>query len=124
MVLEVFNKGKNPIFVEGQGALLHPSYSGVTLSLLHGADPQAVVLVHDPQRKYRMGLGVKLPIPDWRDEKELIEKLSRAKVVALCVWGEESKALVKDSDIPVFDLTNQNEAERLLELLINYLEEK
>ncbi|ADC70279.1 protein of unknown function DUF1611 [Methanocaldococcus sp. FS406-22] len=124
MVLKVFNKGKNPIFVEGQGALLHPSYSGVTLSLLHGADPQAVILVHDPQRKYRAGFDTELPMPDWRDERELIEKLSRAKVVALCVWGKENKALIKDSDIPVFDLTNQNEAEKLLELLINYLEEK
>jgi len=40
------------------------------------------------------------------------------------VWGKENKALIKDSDIPVFDLTNQEEAEKLLELLINYLEEK
>ncbi|EHP83570.1 DUF1611 domain-containing protein [Methanotorris formicicus] len=124
MVLDVFNKGKNPIFVEGQGALLHPSYSGVTLSLLHGADPQAVVLVHDPQRKQRMGLSVELPIPDWREERDLIEKLSRAKVIALCVWGEENKTLIKDSDIPVFDLTNQDDAENLLELLMDYLEGK
>jgi len=123
MVLEVYNKGKNPIFVEGQGALLHPSYSGVTLSLLHGADPQAVVLVHDPQRKFRAGMGVEMPIPDWREERDLIEKLSRAKVVSLCTWGKENKEILeKDSDIPVFDLTNQEDAEKLLELLMDYLE--
>ncbi len=125
MVLDVYNRGKNPIFVEGQGALLHPSYSGVTLSLLHGSDPQAVILVHDPQRKYRMGLGMKIPIPDWREERDLIEKLSRAKVVSLCTWGEENKEImIKDSDIPVFDLTNSDDAEKLLDLLMDYLRDK
>lgn len=34
------------VFVEGQGSLLHPGYSGVTLALIHGSSPDGMILVH------------------------------------------------------------------------------
>jgi uncharacterized NAD-dependent epimerase/dehydratase family protein len=49
------------VFVEGQGSLLHPGYSGVTLALIHGSAPDAMVLVHPPSRRSIDGYG--LPIP-------------------------------------------------------------
>lgn len=48
--------------IEGQGSLFHPSYSGVTLALVHGGQPDALVICHEPTRSHMRGLpGYKVP---------------------------------------------------------------
>ena len=49
--------------VEGQGSLFHAAYAGVTLGLLHGAQPDAIVLCHDPTRPH-MRCTPTVPMPD------------------------------------------------------------
>ena len=48
--------------IEGQGSLFHVSYSGVTMALIHGGQPDALVLAHEPTRAHMRGLpGYALP---------------------------------------------------------------
>ncbi len=42
--------------IEGQGSLFHVSYSGVTMALVHGGQPDALILCHEPTRTHMRGL--------------------------------------------------------------------
>jgi uncharacterized NAD-dependent epimerase/dehydratase family protein len=42
--------------IEGQGSLMHVSYSGVTMALVHGGQPDALIICHEPTREHMRGL--------------------------------------------------------------------
>lgn len=42
--------------IEGQGSLFHVSFSGVTMALIHGGQPDALILAHEPTRQHMRGL--------------------------------------------------------------------
>lgn len=52
--------------IEGQGSLFHPAYAGVSLGLLHGSQPDAIVLCHDATRT-AIDACRQIPIPDIQD---------------------------------------------------------
>ncbi|KMO12387.1 N-acetyltransferase DgcN [Methylobacterium indicum] len=61
--------------IEGQGSLFHPSFAGVSLGLLHGAQADAFVVCHEPTRTTMR--GVKHPLPSIREVIDLTVRLGR-----------------------------------------------
>jgi len=62
--------------VEGQGSLYHPAYAGVTLGLVHGSQPDAMVLCHEPGRDHIWGYP-DYPTPSLKTAIEDYERAAR-----------------------------------------------
>src|SRR5207245_9703714 len=68
------------VIVEGQGSLTHPGFSGVTLGLLHGAGPDAMVLCHAAFRQTMKGYEREgLPVRDLRDLVRIYEDAAEGR---------------------------------------------
>ncbi|MGR3485739.1 MAG: N-acetyltransferase DgcN [Paracoccaceae bacterium] len=72
--------------VEGQGSLFHVSYSGVTMALIHGAQPDALILAHEPTRTHMRGLP-HYDIPSLEELRDTALPLARRANPACVVAG-------------------------------------
>lgn len=86
LVVEGATRG-DLLWVEGQGAILHPIYSGVTVGLIHGSAPHMYVLCHEVGRTITEGDPTASPLPSLAELVDLHERMSLklrpAKVVAI-----------------------------------------
>ena len=102
--------------IEGQGSLFHVSYSGVTMALIHGGQPDALVVCHEPTRDHMRGLPG-YTLPSLEAVRDMATELARvanpdAKVVGYAIntqhMGEdEARAYVEkveaDLGLPATD---------------------
>ncbi len=97
LVLEGVARGGEVLFVEGQGSLLHPAYSGVTLGLLHGSAPHVYVLCHMAGQPF-VDDDDRFPMPSLESLVELHERVSLlarpARVAAIAI----NTRLLNDDD--------------------------
>lgn len=75
------------VVVEGQGALLHPSFSAVTLGLMHGVLPDMMILCHAPTRKTMRHADVPIPPLDEviRLHEAILRPLHPSKIVGIAL---------------------------------------
>ena len=132
LVVEGAERGGELLWVEGQGALLHPIYSGVALGLYHGSVPHLLVLCHEAGRTEIEGAGGgPHRIPPLSDLVELHERTALparpAKVVAVALntrsmTEEEARAAVAaaeaETGLPADDPVRFG-AERLTEAVLS-----
>ncbi len=87
LVLYAAHEGADLIVVEGQGAINHPAYAPVTLALMTGAAPDALILVCDPQRTHIEGYDT--PVLNYRTlirlHEELLAPIKPAQVVGIAL---------------------------------------
>lgn len=99
------------VFVEGQAALSHRAYSGVTLSILHGAWPDAVVLADDPDRERRTHFEDRFGVGSPESEIDLVESLADTTVAGISTWGDPAELAY---DRPAANVYDEGGPERLL----------
>jgi uncharacterized NAD-dependent epimerase/dehydratase family protein len=115
--------------IEGQGSLFHPAYAAVSLGLLHGSQPDVIVVCHEPGRTRVAGLE-EFTLPDIPETVDLTLRLGRRTNPAIRCAGasyntsrlseqEARRLLASESDrlgIPVADpIRGGEEFERLLD---------
>ncbi len=120
---------KELVFVEGQGALTHPAYSGVTLAILHGSYPRKIILAHDPTRKEHHDYPG-FPIPRLERAIEMYETLAESvsggRVVGIAIDGERmsdeevsrySEKIQDELSLPAVDVL-RGDTNRLLQNIL------
>lgn len=96
--------------IEGQGALLHPAYSGVSLALLHGSQPDVIVVCHEPGRKCLVGHS-DYDVPGVEEITDLALRLGRRTNPAARCAGVSLNT--SQMDAQTAERLLQNEGERL-----------
>jgi uncharacterized NAD-dependent epimerase/dehydratase family protein len=134
LILE--NQDYDYLVIEGQGSLTHPLYAGVTLSMLFGFAPQALILCHQLGRSVMRGTP-NTPVPSPKTMIDLYERITQpvypGRVVGIALnmmdiadegsARKEVEALQDELNLPVTDVVRFG-AERLVDAVLKYQKER
>lgn len=123
-------EGYDYIFVEGQGALTHIGYSGVTLGLIHGTMPDAMILCHQPTR-LKDDYGLLLPDLNRiiRLHEDVVTFFKETKIVGIGINSvglsdaesyEAADKIERETGLPAVDSLRFGAA-KLVDALLQYL---
>jgi len=131
MVVEAA-KDADYVLVEGQGSIVHPGFSGVTLALLHGSCPHAMVLVHNPSRSKIKDTDVAMSSYERLIHlyEDIASSMRPSKVVAIALntrgmSESEAKEAIKkaetESGLPATDAVRYG-AEKIYDAIVSFQE--
>ena len=117
------NQHHDVLLVEGQGSITHPRYSPVTLGLIHGSRPQAMILCYEVGREMMRGLD-RVPIKPLDQNKKIYEQLANvlhpSQVIGLAMNSqtvtaeqadEERERIREEFGLPVCDVVRHGPEE-------------
>jgi uncharacterized NAD-dependent epimerase/dehydratase family protein len=123
------------LIIEGQGSLAHPSYSGVTLGLLHGCQPHGMILCYEVGRRTALGLD-HLLLPPLSQIKHLYEVMAGvfrpSQVIGIAMNSrrltdrqaqQERERIASEFGLPVCDVVREGPDE-LVEAVLRLKQER
>jgi uncharacterized NAD-dependent epimerase/dehydratase family protein len=85
------SKSYDLLLIEGQGTIIHPGYSGVSLALIHGSLPDAMILCHFPRRKKIKNYNIPIPpLPELiKLHEEVAKPVKPCRVIGISLNTQE-----------------------------------
>lgn len=127
-------EGHELIFVEGQSDIYHPANSAMSLALLHGSNPDCIILVHDEHRKIHKGFEEDSPLYKMHPLKKYIEALEILslpcgpvyRTIGIATIGYDNIKKISNivnNTIPVADVRKTGGPAIILNAILKHLDE-
>jgi uncharacterized NAD-dependent epimerase/dehydratase family protein len=135
-VTQLSQQAYDLIFVEGQSDIFHPANSAMSLALLHGANPDCLIIVHDETRKQHKGFDEESPLYKMHPLQKHIDTLKMLSLpcgpeyttVGIATIGNDNvsniKDILRDNTIPVADVRQDKGPAILLDSIIRFLDKR
>lgn len=131
-ICQLSEQGYDIIFVEGQSDIFHPANSAMALALLHGANPDGVILVHDHFRKFHQGFEKEAELYRMHSLNRYIETLKMLslpcgpeyKTIGIATIGQENikniRKILPDDSVIIEDARTKIGRALLFDIILKH----